>query len=300
MQPNEIYLIDMWRIVRRRWPWTVGVALATIVATFAGLHMARSQWEAVAAIQVGQVGTVPQGVDPRVEPFQRVLLRLQGKAFQDDVLHGLGLVDDSDEARLYRARTTLDPDLYANVIRVHVRGYSAEDARQLAVATVDRLVALHAAMSRAQLEATRKRSADIDRTIVAAEQERDRLTREVATAAHGDAMLASLALANADAGLRTMKQIRADLDARMLPSATFPTSMPWPVTVSPGPVAPAKVPLMAIGVLAGLLLGVMAATAVDALSRSTKRERAGTYGAEARRGGERYEHAATPGGIDAA
>lgn len=300
MQQNEIYLIDMWRIVRRRWPWVVGVAVAAIAATFAALHVARNQWEAVAAIQVGQVGTVPQGIDPRVEPFQRVLLRLQSIPFQDDVLKGLGLADGADEARLYRASMTLEPDIYANVIRVHVRAYSPEDARQLAMATVDHLAALHGAISRAQLEAARKRSDDIDRTIATAEEERARLVRDVAAGSHGDAMLASMALANTDSGLRTMKQIRADLDGRMLRSATFPTSMPWPVTVSSGPVAPAKVPLMAVGVLAGLLLGVVAATAVDALSRSTKRASPGTYGADARRGGERYEPAATHGGVDAA
>ncbi|MDF4002305.1 Wzz/FepE/Etk N-terminal domain-containing protein [Luteibacter sp. PPL552] len=285
MQSDEIYLIDLWRVVRRRWLWMAGVALATCTATFAWLHVARHQWEALATVQVGQVGTAPSGMDPKVEPFARVLQRLQSVGFQAEVLRRMGVAKDSDAGRLYIASLALEPDPYANLIRLRVRAYSPAEARRAATATVDRLVAIHAALSQAQLAVTRARSADIDQTLASAQGDRDRIARDLQGASHADAMVANVALADTDAGIRTLKQIRGDFDARMTPSYTFPTSMPWPVTVSDHAVAPAQKPLMIIGVLVGLVLGVVAATAADARARSTKRAPAGTYATQARHGG---------------
>ena len=79
---DEIYLIDMWRIVVREWRWFIGVGILVLAATFAYLHHARSQWEATAWIQVGQVGFAPPGLDPHVEAFSRTVERLETRGFR--------------------------------------------------------------------------------------------------------------------------------------------------------------------------------------------------------------------------
>src|SRR5690348_12523506 len=102
MEQDEIYLIDLWRIFTREWKWFAAVTVLTLACTYAFAHLVKRQWEASAWIQIAQVGQVPSGQDPKVEPLARVLERLQLVAFQNEVMASMGFSPKSPEALLYR------------------------------------------------------------------------------------------------------------------------------------------------------------------------------------------------------
>ena len=294
MEQDEVYLIDMWRILRRQRWWFLGV-FALVLALVAGyLATAKRQWEVDAWIQIGQVGSVPTGQDPKVESLLRVMERLKTDAFKDEVIAGLGLPLKGPEARLYRASMKLDPQPYANLLHVTVRSYSPNDARQLALATVDHLHAIHVGIGSALVTAGRERLAEIDSELNTALADRERLRAELGNT-HGEGALASFSLAGTDEGIRDLQQSRNDISTRLAGNYTFETTMPWPIHVSENPVAP-MIPLVAgLGVLGGLFLGGLAAIAADARRRSTRAPSTSTHWAAHRHGGEHDEYKARTG-----
>ncbi|HEY4092987.1 MAG TPA: Wzz/FepE/Etk N-terminal domain-containing protein [Luteibacter sp.] len=299
MQQDEIYLIDMWRLLaRQRW-WFLGVFLLVLVVVGGYLATAKRQWEVDAWIQIGQMGAAPVGQDPKVESLLRVMERLKTDAFKDEVLSGIGIPLKGPEARLYRASMKLDPQPYANLLHVTIRAYSPGDARQLALATVDHLHAIHQVIGAVPLTTARQRLLEIDGELDAAMTDRTRLRGE-ADGTHAEGALASFSLAGTDAGIRDLQQARAEIRSRLEANYTFETSMPWPVRVSENPVAP-MIPLIGgLGVLGGLFVGVLAAIAADARRRSTRGSVPGTHWAANRHGGERDDYEAQPGNADAA
>ncbi|MGN6481951.1 Wzz/FepE/Etk N-terminal domain-containing protein [Luteibacter sp.] len=299
MQQDEIYLIDMWRLLaRQRW-WFIGVFVAVLALVGGYLSLAKRQWEVDAWIQIGQIGAAPTGQDPKVESLLRVMERLKTDDFKNEVLSGVGIPLKSPEARVYRASMKLDPQPYANLLHVTIRAYSPEDARQLALATVQHLQAIHKTIGSVPLATAQKRLMEIDGELDAAIADRTRLRGEMGNS-RGEGALASFSLAGTDAGIRDLQQARSEIRTRLEANYTFETSMPWPVHVSENPVAP-MIPLVGgLGVLGGLFLGVLAAVAADALRRSTREPAAGTHWAGKRHGGERDEYEARHGSADAA
>ncbi|WP_157006290.1 hypothetical protein [Luteibacter yeojuensis] len=299
MQHDEVYLIDMWRLLHRQRWWFLGMFALVATAVGAYLATANRQWEVDAWVQIGQVGAAPVGQDPKVEPLLRVIERMKTDAFKNDVLAGIGIPWDAPAARLYRGSFTMDPQPYANLLHITVRAYSPGDARQLALATVAHLRAIHDVIGAQPLAAARARLAEIEGDLAAATADRDRLRAQLA-GGHADGALASVSLAGTDQGIRDLQQARNEIRARLAQNYTYETSMPWPVHVSDDPVKPI-VPLVAgLGVLGGLFLGALAAIAADVRHRSTRAPASGTHWAGNRHGGEHDGHEARPGNADAA
>ena len=163
MEHDEIYLVDLWRIFVREWKWFVLVLVLTLACTYAFAHLAKRQWEATAWIQIAQVGQVPAGQDPKVEPLQRVTERLQLVPFQNEVLQSVGYAPTSSVAGLYRKSLKLEPMLYAgSLVKLTMRAYSRQQASELAAATVAQLRLVHQGLEEAPLAAARARLAQID------------------------------------------------------------------------------------------------------------------------------------------
>ncbi len=70
--------------------WFAGVLLLTLVCTYAFAHLVKRQWQATAWIQIGQVGQVLSGQDPKVEPLLRVIERLELVSFENEILESAG------------------------------------------------------------------------------------------------------------------------------------------------------------------------------------------------------------------
>jgi hypothetical protein len=269
MEQDEIYLLDLWRIFTRGWMWFVGVLILTLVCTYVFAHTVKRQWEATAWIRIGQVGQVPEGQDPKIEPLLRVIERLELVPFENEILQSAGYAHNSPVAKLYRKSLKLDPMPYAGpLIRLSVRAYSREQASALATATVKQLGAIHQGIGAAPLQAARARLIQLEDDLRTARADRARFQRAAAGGSSGGAdskdlqnpMLASLLLANKDEEIRGLRRGRIDLLERLGPTYTYQTSMMWPVYVPDKQAFPNPELTWGIGLLLGMLLG--AATAV--------------------------------------
>jgi len=273
MHHDEIYLIDLWRLLTRQWRGFAVALLAVVALAVAYAFLAKPRYEATAWVQVGQVGTAPAGQDPRPEPFQRVLDRLQTRSFQDEVTQSAGLAANSPEARGYRASLKAEPSFYAGLIKLSVRAASPEQARRLVLATVERLQAIHGQLLAEPLAQARARLDEVQADLRTATAERDGLQQAAGkegVAGQGNAVAAGLLLANKDTEVRELRNARSDLAARMSANYTFATSMPWPIYQPDHPVAPNRVLILGVGLLGGLGLGLFVAVALDARRRAAQ------------------------------
>lgn len=272
MQRDEVYVVDIGRILLREWRWFVAGVLSVIALALLFLHVARPQWEATAYIQIGQVAGVPPGQDPKVEPLARVLERLKWVPFENQVMASLGVAPDAPEASLYRKSLKLEPLPYAGpLVKFTVRGWSPQQARQFAEATVAQLQALHQKLLAGPLAMTQARLSEVQADLDSAQNQRSELQRGV-DATHGKDMQAagvtSLLLTTTDTEILNLRQARGDLSVRLSPNYTYDTSLMWPVFVPRGAAFPSAPLIGGIAVLLGLSLGAFAAIARHALRRA--------------------------------
>jgi Chain length determinant protein len=266
MEHDEIYLIDLWRILTRQWAWFAAVLVLTLACTYAFAHLVKRQWEAVAWIQIAQVGQVPSGQDLKVEPLQRVTERMQRVPFEDEVMASLGFTHKSPEAALYRKSLRLEPMLYAgSLVKLNVRGYSRQQASQFATATASRLRAAHQGIEASLLKSAHARLERIDADLQTAMADRARFQQAAASGKAstdvGNPMLASLLLANKNEEIRGLQQTRSDLVERLGPVYTYETSLMWPAYVPENQAFPNPALTWGIGLLLGIFLGASAAIA---------------------------------------
>lgn len=273
MQRDDVYVVDMWRILVREWRWFAAVTLVAVAAVFAFTLMARPQWEATAYLQIGQVGGIPPGQDPKVEPLARVLERLKLLPFQNQVLASIGIREDAREAKLYHKSLRLEPLPYAGpLVKFTVRGWSPQQARQFAEATAAQLHALHRALLAGPLALTRTRLNKLQADLDAAQSQRRQLAQAAGSAQGKDAQstgMASAVLAATDTEILTLRQTEGDLVLRLSPNYTYDTSLMWPVYVPRGPTYPNLPLTWGIGMLFGLSLGAFAAIARNAIRRAS-------------------------------
>ncbi|MBV6840498.1 Wzz/FepE/Etk N-terminal domain-containing protein [Xanthomonas euvesicatoria] len=274
-QHDEIYLIDLWRILRREWRWAVAALVVVLGLTFAFTRLAKPQWEATAWIQVGEIGPTPAGRDPKVEPFQRVFDRMKTRLFQDAVLRQAQVPLDSRAAQLYRGSLKPDPDPYANLIGVTIRAESAQQARTLATATVTQLQILHGDTNAAALDLARARLQGLSKDLRAATSHREQLQRQLQAGQGGASatptqVLAGVLLTDSNTTIRALKTERDDLVARLTARYTYQTSLAWPLYVPDRQAYPNAITAWAAGLLAGAGLGVLAAVLRNAVRRRTR------------------------------
>ncbi|WP_369944567.1 Wzz/FepE/Etk N-terminal domain-containing protein [Xanthomonas medicagonis] len=267
MKEDEIYLIDLWRILRREWRWCLLPLLAALALGFAFLHVATRQWQATAWVQVGEFGPTPAGRDPKLEPFQRVIDRIKTRLFQDQVLRRLRLPLDGRAAALYRSSLKLDPDPYANLIQLSLRADSAQQARALATATTLELQTLHRRIQAAPLRQARERLQDIESELAAAQADRARLLQEQGKGGVEQQLLGNLLLSEKNTAIRGLKSECDDLLARLGERFTYDTSAPWPAYVPERAAFPNPLLVLAVALMLGGGLGVFAAIVRDALRR---------------------------------
>ncbi|SFS19941.1 Chain length determinant protein [Dyella sp. OK004] len=278
MERDEVYLVDMWRILLREWRWWLTVLVLALALTFAFTHLAKRQWEATAWIQIGQVGAVPGGQDPKVEPLARVLERLQTAAFQNEVMQSLGFTPESRESHIYRKSLKLEPLPYAGpLVKLTVRGSSPPQARQFAEATVARLHAIHQGLEAKPLALAQARLNEVQSELSGAVTEREQWLqtagRNDAASKAGQGMaLTGVLAANMRSEIYGLTAARSDLSTRLSTTYTYETSLLWPVYVPEHQAFPNPVLCWGVGILGGLCLGVFAAMVRNAMRRRNSRK----------------------------
>jgi hypothetical protein len=275
MEQDEIYLIDLWRIFVREWRWFVGVLVLALACTYAFTHSVKPQWEATAWIRIGQVGQVPTGQDPKVEPLPRVIERLKLASFEDNVLGSIGVDPGSPEAGLYRKSLKLEPMPYAGqLVRMSVRARSPQMAHRFATATVARLQAVHQHLEALPLKSAHARLEQVQAELNDALADRSRLLRAAGPAGQGDAAsrsMASVLLASKDEDIHSLQKTRDDIVDLLSPTYTFETSLPWPIHVPARQAFPNPVLMWGIGILLGMFLAAFAATARNVMRRGASK-----------------------------
>lgn len=271
MQQDEIYLIDLWRIIVREWKWFIAPLLLVVILAVAYTHTAKRQWEATAWIRIGRMGDAPKNQDPQVEPLARVLERLQFRPFQDQVLESLNILPVSPDAALYRKSLKLEPLPYAGpMVKLSVRGDSPQRAAQLAQATVAQLQKIHQRLEAAPLKIAQGRLDEAERDLQHAEAERDRLLQNAVSSGKDSqtALLASVVLTNSDQEIRELQRTRSELTELLSSAYTYETSLAWPVYVPEKQAFPNPPLMWAASMLIGGLLGAFAAVVRNAWRRA--------------------------------
>lgn len=271
-QHDEIYLIDLWRILRREWRWALAALVLVLGLAFVFLRVATPQWEATAWIQVGEIGPTPAGRDPKVEPFQRVIDRMKTRLFQDAVLRQAGVPLKSRVAQVYRGSLKPDPDPYANLIGITVRAESAQQARTLAMATVTVLQTLHGDTNTAALALARTRLQGLSEDLRVATLTRQQLQQQLHAGQGGSGatpaqVLAGVLLTENTTAIRAIKAERDDLIARLTARYTYQTSLAWPLYVPEQRAFPNAVMVWAVALLGGAGLGTVVAVLRNAWRR---------------------------------
>jgi len=265
MEQHDVYLIDMWRLLRREWRWFVATLALALLVTFAFMRFVSPQWQATAWVQIGQVDTAPPGQDPKVEPLPRAIERLQLLPFQNATLQSIGIGPDTREAGLYRGSLKLEPMYFAGpLLKLSVRAHSAQQARTFAEATVAHLQAVHHGLEAAQLDLAHARLGEVEASLRQAIAERDRLQH---AAEQNKDTTAALLLAGKNEEIGALQQARSELQVRLSAAYTYETSLMWPVFVPRGPAFPNPALTWGLGVLSGLFLGMCAAVARNAARR---------------------------------
>lgn len=275
MERDEIYLLDVWAIFVREWRWFVAALVFSLLVTFVLTRLIADQWQATAWIRIAQVGVVPTGEDPKVEPLLRVIERLKLESFENEVMRSAGFSPDARESKLYRRTLELEPMPYAGpLIRLKLRAHSAQLARRLAEATVAQLSALHQRLEAEPLAQARQRLKQVQDDLRDALAERDRLTKSAESRSASrngesvsDATLDSVLLNGKQQEIRNLQVTLSDLSTRLSPAYTYGTSLVWPVYVPSRPAFPNHGLMWAIGVVVGIGLGAFAATARNAFRR---------------------------------
>ena len=275
VEQDDVYLIDMWRVLVREWKWFVAPMILVIALTFAYLHAVKPQWEATAWIQIGQVDTAPIGQDPKVEPMMRVIDRMQMIPFQNEVARSIGLSPDSPEARLYRKSLKIEPLTYEGpLVKLRVLATSPALARQWASATVVQLQTVHQKLESVSLTLARERLDEVQTELQRATAARDALQAASLHDGSSDAdkgapasTLTSVLLASRNQEIHDLQMARSELITRLSPAYTYETSLMWPVYVPDHPGYPNPVLILGAGLFAAIFLGALCAISRNALRR---------------------------------
>jgi hypothetical protein len=150
--PNrEMTAFDLWQKLRAGWRHVVGGAAIGLLVAGLAIMRAQPQYEAVAIVQVGQIGQIglpngPLSLAPSlpVEPPANAVERIKTAAFQSSVAEHLGnqawidalRASPSSGAKYLSAqvlKATVDPRASSSsLIELKATGDSAENARKSA------------------------------------------------------------------------------------------------------------------------------------------------------------------------
>lgn len=275
-------LCDAWWIV------LAGTVLGLLLA-LAGLMLLQKKYEAIALLQVGQIGLVGQGSQPgqvvqvkpmdplfhlpqflvqSVEPPAQTVERIRSPAFQKRVFEALG--EASGELIPQVVKSTLGER--APLIELRVRGNSPDAVRKLTEATIAELAARHAEIALPKVEKMQGDLALARERQSLIEKDLEKMGGQAGTMPSKDGReINSCARA-------TDERERFELRQRILAlktalAETFPPRFIEAAYVREDPVSPRKNVLLAFGLLGGLLAGMGCVFVRDAWCRYRKRNK---------------------------
>lgn len=258
---DELNLHDLGRVLLYRKRWVLSMPIVAILTAILWVSAVRSEWQASVLLQIGQVG------GGFVEPPSLTLVRLKLPGFQQGVFASLKLPGDQNAAnKLYRESFRAEIVPNTDTIKVWVRGYSREQARQLADATISRLQRVHEDLAASAVDRLRRQLARVNAELDQIRLRREKLAQladhtqgcNISKEFIGCIVLENV-LALRDAEFHKLEQLKSSYEDQLSPRHTYPTSPIESVYVGEQPLAPNKLLIVILAGMSGLIAGVIVA-----------------------------------------
>lgn len=275
ISPDEISLLEIWQVLVRQKKWVIGIPVLALIAAAAVSVLIPPVWEATLVGQVGQVG------QQLIEPVARVVERIKQKPFQSEVLTSAGITNDeaNSKANLYRDSIKVQMLPNTDLIEIKVRGYSREEAKRNAEATLDRLAKLHEPLAKPSIQRLTQQMERVKQKINELQEARESLKNpqpHKSKADSGNRFMGSIIQTNLlvqTAGeLRNLEQLELSYEEQLSPLRTYPTSRIDSTYVSEKPVAPKKGLIVVLSGVLGLMVGIFAAFVLNAIQARKLRD----------------------------
>jgi capsular polysaccharide biosynthesis protein len=255
----ELSLADIFAIIKKyRQVLLIAPIIFGIAAYILVAFVIAPKWEASGLLQVGQVG-------PKlVEPIANVVARMLQPSFAVAVLSQTNFKPQDLPAvkALYENSLKVKKIPDADLVEFHLKGYSSDMARTLAISTVSYLQKNHDEMMAASVAPIKAQIQSANGDIQTLRAEMDSLKKQLQDKHDwnsSNATLAAIVLQDKSNQLRELIQRKQFLDEQLSPTVTFTTKTFGDVTVSEGPVSPKKPVIIGMAILLGLFSGIFIA-----------------------------------------
>lgn len=228
------------------------------------IFLVTPQWEAVTVLQVGQTdtgGPVPTPIEPTSRAVERMkLTEFRANAFQSVGIPPNGGEDKAGATTLHNAvKVVLLRN--ADLIQLTARGFSPEQASNIAAAYEKTLANYHEKLAAPAINRMRSELKDLEVDLSTEIARRDQIQKMLGNLRNGlganrfseNVLLVQMSADNVRQ-LRTLESRRIALLEQLDPYRTFNTHAVGAIDVSEGPIYPRKVFFLAGGLLVGAAL----------------------------------------------
>lgn len=286
-EDEETSLFDLVSTLKEGWGYVVTGALLGVLGAVAALLFTPNQYQAMAVVQVGQVGQLvatQAGMTRQVtsvpaEPPAQAAERMKSNAFLFSVAKTLG--DQKWMAALQNGGgagvlSVASPKSASHLIELKAKGDSPEAAKRIVTVAIDELAKRHAELTKPSVDRL-SLEADLAREkLLRAESELQKLNKLASSVGVKDERFTQISLMT-DLGVKKgaevfqLRQALSDLDGALTPPNTRRAHAIESVFIADKPVSPKKAMVLALGLAGGLLVGVIAVFVSGAWRRARER-----------------------------
>ena len=276
---EEMSLGDLWQMLCYGWYLILGSVVAALVVAGIYLAITPSQYEASLVIKVGQVG-VAEGVQ-QIESADEVVQRMQDPGFIDAVVESLGWKGDTRERLFESSYQVTSPGTTSKRLNVRLYGFSPDDARRGAEASLVMLADIHRGLAKTIVARRDGEFANIVADIADAEaflRRIEQLGKEVSPDGYERTVSRLQAAKDEKSRLRALRLEESELKEAMKTELTTPTMAAGPVAVSMRPAYPKARRVWLFAAIGGLLLGSLLVSLRSIARMNKARSAADTQG----------------------
>ncbi|WVN42055.1 Wzz/FepE/Etk N-terminal domain-containing protein [beta proteobacterium MWH-UniP1] len=266
---DEISLFDLVEILRKRWLWIAGLALASAAVAFIACQFVPNQYQASTLIQIGRLGNIPfgsgSGSGSDVESPQTLAERANSSGFAQRLKSTVG---NGASLQATAVKNT-------KLVKLDVRAATPEQARQVTEAVIRLLQEDHAVLAEPIERALSKAINQANRELGLVTQAIAQLNKQGQQTANGKADPLSYIIFNQaqqqlnDRRLELVAKVN-QAEANLLEQSNFKTGPVTPIYASDSPVYPKTNLVTLVALLAGGFVGVLGVFVVNAYENRNK------------------------------
>ena len=266
---DEISLFDLVEILRKRWLWIAGLALASAAVAFIACQFVPNQYQASTLIQIGRLGNIPfgsgSGSGSDVESPQTLAERANSSGFAQRLKSTVG---NGASLQATAVKNT-------KLVKLDVRAATPERARQVTEAVIRLLQEDHAVLAEPIERALSKAINQANKELELVTQAIAQLNKQGQQAANGKADPLSYIIFNQaqqqlnDRRLELVAKVN-QAEANLLEQSNFKTGPVTPIYASDSPVYPKTNLVTLVALLAGGFLGVLGVFVLNAYENRHK------------------------------